>query len=82
MDFPDTAKGCGEAYAIESFFLGRKSCFDHVESTSKASKIINCGLSRMTRIPTSCIEHYVRQSQKHKCIGTIFTTIRWSVYWI
>ena len=25
VDFPDIEKGCGEVYAIESFFLGKKS---------------------------------------------------------
>ena len=35
VDFPDIEKDCGEVYAIESFVLGKKTYFDHLESTSK-----------------------------------------------
>ena len=35
VDFPDLQKGCGEVYAIERFFLDKKSYFDHLESTCK-----------------------------------------------
>ena len=58
VDLPDIEKGCGEVYANGSFLLGKKKHFDHLESISKEGKIINCGLSRMKGIPTSCIEYY------------------------
>ena len=60
VDLPGIEKGCGEVLAIESFALGKKSYFDHLEYTSKESKIINGGLSRMKGIPTSCIEYYAK----------------------
>ena len=60
MDFPGIEKGCGEVYAIESFFFGKKSYSDHLESTSKEGKLINCDFSRMKGIPTSCIEYYAK----------------------
>ena len=60
MDFPDVEKGCGEVCAIESFFLGKQSYFDHLESISKEGNILNCDLSRMKGIPTSCIEYYAK----------------------
>ena len=30
VDFPDIEKGCGEVYAIDSFFLGTNTYFDHL----------------------------------------------------
>ena len=60
LDFPDIETGCGEIYAIESFLLGRKSYFDHLEPTSKEGKLINGGLSIIKGIPTSCIEYYAK----------------------
>ena len=59
VDFPDIEKGCGEVYGTESFFLGKKSCFDELKST-KEGKIINGDLSRMKGIPTPCIEYYAK----------------------
>ena len=60
VDFPDIEKGFGEVYGIESFFLCKKSYFEHLESISKEGKIINGELSRMKGIPTSCIEYYAK----------------------
>ena len=58
--FPDIEKGCGEVYAIESFFLSKKDYFDHLESIGKEGKIINGYLPRMKGIPTSCIHYYAK----------------------
>ena len=60
VDFPDIEKRCGEVYAIESFFLSKRSYFDHLESMSKEGEQINGDLSRMKGIPTSCIEYYAK----------------------
>ena len=60
MDLPDIEKGCGETYAIESSPLGNKSCFDHLEPTSKEGKRTDGDLSGMKGIPTSCIEYYAK----------------------
>ena len=60
VDFPDIEKGCGEVYGTASFFLGKNSYFDELESTNKEGKLINGDLSRMKGIPTSCIEYYAK----------------------
>ena len=41
-------------------FLGKKTYFDRLESTSTDCKTINGDLSRMRGIPTSCIEYYAK----------------------
>ena len=60
VDFPDIDKECGEVCGTESFFLGKKTYFDELESTNKEGKLINGDLSRMIGIPTSCIESYAK----------------------
>ena len=60
IDSPDILKGCGEVYDIEGLFLGEKTYFARLESTSKDGKLINGDLSKKTSIPTSCIEYYAK----------------------
>ena len=60
VDFPYIDKGCGEVYAIASFFLDTTHYVDHLESISKEGETINGDLLRMKGIPTSCIEYYAK----------------------
>ena len=45
---------------LKIFASGKKSYFDHLESTSKEGKTTVGDLSRMKGIPTSCIEYYAK----------------------
>ena len=60
VNSPDIEQGCGEVYAIESFFLCTKRYSDHLESTCKEGKITDGRLPSMEGTPTSCIEYYVK----------------------
>ena len=50
-----------EIYAVESFFLGKKTYIDILESTDKDGKTINSEHIRMKGIPTPCIKYFAEQ---------------------
>ena len=50
-----------ETCAIESFFLGKKTYRDILESTDKDGKAINSEHIRMKGIPAPCIKYYAEQ---------------------
>ena len=54
---------CGEIYAKESLFLGKKAYIDILESTDKDGNIINSEHIRMRGIPTACIKHKAKQDK-------------------
>ena len=60
VDF-DLYGATGEIYAIESLFLGTKTCIDTLEPTDKDGKTINSSHVRMKSIPTPCIQYYAEQ---------------------
>ena len=61
VDF-DMDGACGEIYAKESLFLGKKTYIDILESTDKDGNIINSEHIRMRGIPTPCITYYAKQN--------------------
>ena len=44
-----------EIYAVESWFLGKKTYIDILESTDEHGNAIKCEHVRMKGIPTPCI---------------------------
>ena len=60
IDF-SMVKANSEICAIESFFLGKKTYIDILESTDKDGKTINSEHIRMKGIPTPCIKYYAEQ---------------------
>ena len=61
VDF-DMDGACGEIYAKESLFLGKKTYIDILESTDKDGNTINSEHIRMKGIPTPCIKYYAKQN--------------------
>ena len=51
----------GETYAIESLFLGKKTCKHILESTDKGGKTINSEHIGVKGIPVACIKYYAEQ---------------------
>ena len=61
VDF-DMDGACGEIYAKESLFLGKKTYIDILEAIDKDGNIINSEHIRMRGIPTPCITYYAKQN--------------------
>ena len=50
-----------EIYAVESFFLGKRTYIDILESTDKGGQTIDSEHIRMKGIPTPCIKYFAEQ---------------------
>ena len=50
-------------YAVESYFLGKKVCYDKLESKDKNGHAIRSDHIRMRGIPTPCIKYKAKQEK-------------------
>ena len=51
-----------EIYGNATYSLGKKTCLDMLEPTSKDTNIINDGHIRMRGIPKACVKYYAEQN--------------------